>query len=356
MKHALWIILIVTTSVCCSKDDLLEDNTESLLLHFDINNAVWNKSLKSDYTGNTGNNPIPDMVVYGYYTNNNLWSDVRYSAYPSFMDGIVVTNNNGTWSYNPPRYFFPKGKHSFFAYAPYRSIVADRRNIFSIPEERGTPYLLYSLPNETKDHCDLLFGWKTDVTAESSSPVNIQFIHATTKITFSAGIDHNYTLPSFQTVKIKSITFNGIYSSGRVHSEYDASAISGVSWSNLASPKEIYVSTANNTLRDVNLTTTMSQISQEGNALYMIPQPITGRGASETKPSLKLLFEIYNNITHTSQSHTQTFDLSLLNRDWKPGQIFDFQISYNGSGNPITLVLVDPGIDDPDDLNPPLGY
>lgn len=364
MKRLLLILFSVVSIVSCNSDSS-DVEKDSIPLRFDTSGAAWTKETKGDYTGNSGANPIPDMVVYGYYTNNDNWFDVRNTAYPLFMNEVIVTNTSGVWAYSPLRYFFPEGKHSFFAFAPYNSVVSDNRNSFSIPDNKGIPVLSYALSDEIAGHKDLLFGWKNDVeqSTQGSSPIEINFVHTTTKITFSARLADDYIIHPNKTVRIKSITLSNIYTKGQARVQYNTTSgsegISGMEWINQSDLQSIYLNITSQTLLNVGLTKTMTSISPSATALYMIPQNIASRGSEIGSPTLSLQAEVTNNITNTSETKTESFDMTLMEpkwQIWQPGSSLNFQISYSGDGSLISLILVDPGTGNPNDLGEPIGH
>lgn len=355
MKRFIWILFITITMICCSKEDLINNETDRGLIRFQSSEALWNNVLKSTIE-NAELNSIPDMLIYGYHTGNKHWNEAYDVSYPTLMDAVRVINNNGAWSYESPRYFFPESNHSFLAFAPYTLIANDIRNTVSVPDSKGIPELEYYLPDEGSKQTDLLLGWAVDIAStQSSNPIEIRFIHATTKITFSAGISADYMLPPFQTIRIKSISLSNIYSYGKAKIAYNTSGDLGISWFDQGQPKDIITSISNNALKDMVLTKSVATISEIGKELYMIPQQISGRSVSVENPQITFAFEIYNTVTGISQNNIQTFDLSLLNQSWKPGKAINFQILYNGAGNPISLILIDPGTGEIIDLGDPLG-
>lgn len=334
--------------VSCGKDDLAED---AVMLQFSANDADWLLTRGADYTGDTGANPLSDMLVYGYYTGDDAWlSTTRNPAFPLFMDPTVVTNTLGSWSYSPSRYFFPTGKHSFFAFAPYQSVADDSRNSFYFPDGSETPALRYYIPDETADQKDLLLGWSVDV-VNQATPVEIQFRHITTKITFKACLAVDNTVPANTVVKIRSITISDIYSNAEATILYDQE-IQDVLWQGHAGPEDIYISTADHSLEDIALTNSMQSITPANNILYLIPQNIGGRDEGVGIPVVTLAIEEYNTVTNTWATYVQEVDLSLFSSTWDAGQQIEFQITYQGSGTPVTLLLVDPGTGDPSDLSP----
>lgn len=353
MKQPFFIlpVLIFLLSISCSSADSSTEEPGSEPLRFSAGNANWTKTYGADYTGNLGANPIPDMLIYGYYTDDNAWlSTTRDPAFPLFLDAIIVTNSGGIWSYTPPSYFFPTGYHSFFAFAPYQSVIEDNRNSIFIFTGEETPTLSYYLPDEVAEHKDLLIGWETDL-GNQSEPVQITFRHIMTKITFKACLADDNTVPSNTEVKILSITFSEIYSHAEANILYTQES-EEIRWQKHSELRDMYVSTTDHSLTDIALTKTMTSITPAERALYSIPQEITARAQGGATPAIILAIEEYNTDNGNRETYIQTLDLSLLGTIWTPGQTIDFQITYKGSDSPIVFRLVDPGSNDSDELLP----
>lgn len=343
MKYLLSILWGALLFVSCDKKSSGDDEQEAALLHFSTNEAVWSTTRGADYTGDTGTNPIPDMLVYGYYTHTKKWLEDRTPAFPLFMDATVVTNNSGTWTYSPPRYFHPTGYHSFFAFAPYQTIAADSRTNFYFPTSSETPVLDYHLPDEISNHQDLLLGWSTDV-QNGPAPVEIVFKHITTKVRFSARIADDHTLTSH--VKINSILLSDIYSAAQASIVNESNTLK-VQWQNYNDLRSIAATIGNNALKEnITLTTTMQPISKD--TLYLIPQALETT-VNGRNPAITLSTVEWSD--GTERHFTKTFHLSGLGLSWKPGEVLDFQITYSGESTEI-LVLVDPGTGDPGTLTP----
>ena len=346
-------MIILTVTISCSKGEVNQSDRVAILL--ETNKPEWNNSRSASYTGDAGANPIPDMVVYGYYTHDLKWSAESYTAFPSFMNGVVATNNQGVWGYSPIKYFYHTGNHSFFTLAPYSIINADARNVFEISNILGTPQLIYNLPNEVIDQVDILYGAAIDKTNDDGqNPININFVHATTQIVFSAGYANGY-LRTSENVRIKSISISNIYSQGKLKSKYDSNEeYDGITWDEHDTLREQTVSIGDNTLKDIYLAGTIEKISTDNGALFLIPQQLTGRNEVD-RSSILILYEIKNTISGTSTDYTQTIELAGIIGELIAGQKLNFRISYNGSGTDIEVKLVDPGSGDPGNLGPPLG-
>ena len=351
MLIGVWIL--VATS--CSKVDS-DVVTHNRQIGFTAGEAIWNQGLRgATYTGSHGDNPIPDMKVWGYYTKEKEWSEACTTSFPSFMNGVVVTNNGGIWSYAPVQYFYPTGYHSFFAVAPCSLLTADEDNEFGITDGLGTPELTYQLPEDEREHIDILYGWSINAMAEDGdAPVNINFRHATTKIAYSAKLADGYTLPPNHTFRIKSIQLSDIYTKATMHSSYcDLGDVNGMLWLDHSNLNDITVSVSEGTLLDVELSHTSQQISSDEYALFMIPQKLAERDGGVLAPQLTIVVEV--GVDNQFSTISKSVDMGAITATWLPEQAYNFSIAYDGEFGEVSIRLIDPGKQDPDGLDPPLG-
>lgn len=360
MKHCLWIVFACCTLWACqTSEEPLQTDTP---ISFAANEAQWNGLRSADYTGDAGVNPLPDMLVYGYYTQNRTWENTTPTDFPFFMNGIEVHRQADMLTYSPLRYYFATGYHSFVAFAP-NSYLFDAGynghsfNQVTFPNDQTLPALQYQLPTDEANQQDIVCGWALDKTAASqgSNPVNLVFQHATTKIAFSACLEAGFSPPPNLHLSIKSIELSNVYAQAQLNLPYNQ--INGVPelvWDMYQNFRTVYQTVANGNLTNTTLSHTMQALTTENGAWYLIPQILSGRAEAD-KPILKLLIQAYDQATEQSDNYTVSIDLSLSSTYWLPGQFINYQIEYTGEGVNITLHLVDPGTGNPDDLGNPLG-
>ena len=123
--------------------------------------------------------------VYGYYTADN-----GETSYPVFdpdengvEEGVVVNEENETWTYSPKRYWIPSAKYAFLGFYPANADVTvselevDNDGKFS----SDTPLeFTYTHINAEED---LMAAKAENITrANSASGVNMQFEHMLSNI------------------------------------------------------------------------------------------------------------------------------------------------------------------------------
>lgn len=190
---------------------------------------------------------LPQVGIYGYYTATERWEWLAANR-PSALKPNYFTNEQllksgapgaYSWSYEGlPRFWPPdtRNKVSFFAYAPYEATIdtngdpvdleAQGKAIVpypAVPTDKGVPVVRYTVPSTVKEHIDLLWGARRDMTrlgidedpvaVADDNIVPVQMGHALTKITFSA----QYADPDDADdyiVKVQSISIAGIHNTG----------------------------------------------------------------------------------------------------------------------------------------------
>ena len=105
----------------------------------------WTKGVQTD----DGN--FADFGVFAYYSPQGSYDAA--ASKPDYMYNVRVTRPaGGDWTYSPTKYW-PQGKVSFFAYAPYGADAA-----VSVSCGTGAPRVTYAVPDAVADHRDLLLS------------------------------------------------------------------------------------------------------------------------------------------------------------------------------------------------------
>ena len=100
------------------------------------------------------------------------------------MYNVRVTRPaGGDWTYSPTKYW-PQGKVSFFAYAPYDTDAA-----VSVSCGTGAPRVTYAVPDAVADHRDLLLSAPALDRTKEGGRVPLTFRHALAAVVFEASVD-----------------------------------------------------------------------------------------------------------------------------------------------------------------------
>ena len=147
------------------------------------------------------------------------------------------------------------GTVSFYAYAPYNVSSLQWKGVDDVTKNKT---IHYKVPTNVEDQPDFIVAKSEGNSFNSSSantPVDLQFSHALTAITFSVSDD---MIPGM----VKSITVSGVYGQG----DYD---LSKASWTSLVNPST-YTITLNASIKAGE----SKALTDKNSALMMIPQDL----------------------------------------------------------------------------------
>lgn len=139
--------------------------------------------------------------VFAYTTGEKDYAAEQTEYLPNFMYNQRVTYDpaSSAWSYAPLVYW-PEGKTSFFAYAPYQQDASERLTAMngstSFPagnSYKGDPTVTYSVAGDPTKSVDLLWAtnteglpWLNQVKPTVSSRLTFYFRHALAKVNLQA--------------------------------------------------------------------------------------------------------------------------------------------------------------------------
>ncbi len=139
--------------------------------------------------------------VTAYTTGEKDYTVGQTDYIPNFMYNQLVSYNTAskTWDYSPTVYW-PEGKTSFFAYAPYQQDASERLTAMngsnSFPggnSYQGDPTVTYSVAGDPTKSVDLLWAtnteglpWLNQVKPTVSSRLTFYFRHALAKVNLQA--------------------------------------------------------------------------------------------------------------------------------------------------------------------------
>lgn len=144
------------------------------------------------------------MGVFAYFTQGGNFN--ASASTPNFMHNQLVTNNSGTWSYTPVKYWPTNANDrvSFFAYAPHNaSGLTACANTW-----KGYPSLTYAVPAAEGSQTDLLAA--TPLMNKTAGEVKFGLKHALTKVTLKVKSGDKYAK------EITSLSINA-GTSGELH-------------------------------------------------------------------------------------------------------------------------------------------
>lgn len=333
MKHLFWIVTLIALLVSCHRDELpVEDITGAI--SFDI---AYQTRAVTEYTDDAGANPLTSMSVFAYLTDGD-WSA---SATPNFMYNkqVARTGVGAPWIYTPLLYWVPNKQHSFFAYVPH--VESNTRFDLSLPTQTGAPQFTYKPEMDVAKHIDLLYAdpvynKSNPSTSGANNPIQFNFHHALTKITFSAGLESGYAITSQQTgttVTVEAITLSNLWGIGLFTFGNPVSWIPDTQADDKDNP-DYYVNTFDITdpgLAEIKLDATKQNITTNKGAMMVIPQNITGRAGTD-KPLLSIIVRIDKLPLTNSEHRLISYDLDNVIDQFETGQAINFEFEYDGSG------------------------
>ena len=208
------------TLVSCSSDDLnsLSDNSsKNEAISFD---GYLGRSAVS-VNGSRGSVlEIADLKKlkdgFGVFGNYSEESEGTTTAYgDNWFKNQKVTYETSAWTYNPLKYWLPKGHIDFLAYAPHvgGTTLKNKSCIdFTVEGEvaKQKDLLWANAANKTKDNI-----------SNTGNKVKFQFAHALSRLGYTVKLNHDYTGTTFTLKKITLAgsddgTENAFYTTGTI--------------------------------------------------------------------------------------------------------------------------------------------
>ena len=208
------------TLVSCSSDDLnsLSDNSsKNEAISFD---GYLGRSAVS-VNGSRGSElKIADLQAskdgFGVFGNYSEESEGTTTAYgDNWFKNQKVTYETSAWTYNPLKYWLPKGHIDFLAYAPHvgGTTLKNKSCIdFTVEGEvaKQKDLLWANAANKTKDNI-----------SNTGNKVKFQFAHALSRLGYTVKLNHDYTGTTFTLKKITLAgsddgTENAFYTTGTI--------------------------------------------------------------------------------------------------------------------------------------------
>lgn len=261
------------TLVSCSSDDLnsLSDNSsKNEAISFD---GYLGRSAVA-VNGSRGSEldlPALQKITNGAFgVFGNYSKEGAADGYgKNWFDNEPVTYKTSAWTYDPLKYWLPKGHIDFLAYAPY--VDGTTLNGSSIN---------FEVANKVADQKDLLWANATNQT-KADNPVKFTFKHALAKIGYTVKTN---VVGTGTTITLKKITLAGsedgtsnapFYTSGTI----DLSKTTGAPdlWTNLQGEQKFTWFDGTKQLSSISVfnNSNLSDNSDE-NYLFVIPQNFTG--------------------------------------------------------------------------------
>ncbi|MFR9578888.1 MAG: fimbrillin family protein [Rikenellaceae bacterium] len=140
------------------------DNQE---VSFSTYTGISTKGLVTDTDGTSTTTGIQTtgIGVYGFFQDEESWSNTSYNFTPNFMYNQQVTYAASAWSYTPVKYWSndTADKYSFFAYAPYSGYTDSGITTNSANTASGAPSIKYTINSDATKMVDFVAGQVVDI-------------------------------------------------------------------------------------------------------------------------------------------------------------------------------------------------
>ena len=301
IKGTYILIPLFCTLLCIGCDN--EDTTLMPTQPIGFSTSVDDSATRTEAT--TAN--LTEIGVHAYFTGTSDYDAPTFT--PNFLYNQSVKKVNGTWTYDPVKYWpaNPNDKVSFFAYAPHKASIpanGDKINISPVTA-KDSPSIAY-LP--VKGELDLLLSLGELNCTNNHGPVRFTMKHAMTKVIFKVKVEGGGS---------KTIT--------GVSTECAYGAIFKINDSNTEIKMSTLVDSKRTTCKATNLNITAGSTATTVKEFFLPPDHM-----ADTKVSL----------TYLDGSTSKTIETTLPNaNDWILGKAIGY--TFTIKGDEIISIAVD---------------
>lgn len=298
----------ITILYGCSNEQLLDVSTnEPHAIAFD-SYIVHTKG------ASVSNNNLTDFGIIAYHTGVNNYDDKQRGNL--FMDNTKIIKKGELWKPFDKEYYWPNDTDlfSFFAYAPHNESSS------WLSYDNVTNNITLTVDANGSNHIDFLYTHTLDQSEKicGASGINLNFDHLLTKITVSARLTEN--ILNNGDYQIKRIIIGNIY----YMADLPIGNLENQSWIINRTEKNSVLASIDNKMLTTNfLTNNYTNIFNNGQALFMIPQYLDNSS-------------IYLDVLHPDgvvYRSEAIIKMPLDNQNlpcWKQGVAYDYRITYNG--------------------------
>ena len=212
IKGTYILIPLFCTLLCIGCDN--EDTTLMPTQPIGFSTSVDDSATRADTRAEATTANLTEIGVHAYFTGTSDYDAPTFT--PNFLYNQSVKKVNGTWTYDPVKYWpaNPNDKVSFFAYAPHSaSVPSGGDQISAAPTSvttNGSPAIIYA---PVKGELDILYSLGELNCTNNHGTVRFTMKHATTKVIFKVKVEgggsKTITGVSTECVYATGIKFNG---------------------------------------------------------------------------------------------------------------------------------------------------
>lgn len=306
------------TLVSCSSEDLnsLSDNSsKGGAISFD---GYCGRSAVS-VNGSRGSELTKDQLktdgfgVFGNYSEESEGTKTVYGK--NWFDNVKVTCPSSAWTYEPLKYWLPKGHIDFLAYAPH----VDKKELKNNTDNTALSCIDFTVEGEVANQKDLLWANATNKT-KTDKIVKFKFNHALAKIGYTVKTN---VVGTFTTITLNKITLAGsedgttktaFYKKGTIDLSYTSSSSTASLWNTSSSDKQNFTwFSGEQQLTD--------KVADNANCLFVIPQDFSATATD------KLYVIVDYTINYNTGVQMKNTVRQKLEKDFEQGKAYKINLS-----------------------------
>lgn len=291
------LLLLVASLISCHKEPITVPSDKTELISFDssINET---KSLVESVEN------IASFGVYGFYTTDGINTVTQF-------DGTEIVRNGDTWKYSPETYWTIGAKYSFLGFYPSDANVTINSRTLNSSGELSNPSFTYSLDDDFKSQQDFMFA--QTYCQEVVPSVLMNFSHLLCQVNISV-----FTKSISQIIKLNSVFFSGMSTSGRYTGYTSSSPGVWTSFAGYSSYQEDFT--------DTQITSEPFKISNSGNGYLLIPRSYD---ASALKLTLNCSVSKDDGNTYQTVNIQKAFPTTTWERSKKYNYVAEITVDYD---------------------------
>ncbi len=355
IKRIYALMLISLFAAGCSKSEFKYDNKDSnTAVSFTTEELTADWEAKSSTRGVEVKdiNTLSSIMVYSFIESN---SDITVP----FINHKEATKDENVWSFKPA-YFYPYNETlGFLAYTPKARDITDVDNNGITQEldfNNKAIKISYETPIDGRNHPDLMLATPKEGCNINNQVGKLSFNHALTKITMSAKMADGTLEEHKDRYKISIFTFYNIKTSGSLN--YSTASTPIGKWKDGEYGNFIVqqILPEGNTTEYPNEEATLlttgdeyADVMNNGQALFMIPQPIEESTNVNGKPSIQITIADTKPTVVTDGDKTSNIYLTYVTdrialpsfdgKGWKMGQSVDLQFEFTFDENMVVIPM-----------------
>lgn len=251
--------------------------------------------------------------MFGNYSEESEGTKTVYGK--NWFDNVKVTCPSSAWTYEPLKYWLPKGHIDFLAYAPH----VDKKELKNNTDNTALSCIDFTVEGEVANQKDLLWANATNKT-KTDKIVKFKFNHALAKIGYTVKTN---VVGTFTTITLNKITLAGsedgttktaFYKKGTIDLSYTSSSSTASLWNTSSSDKQNFTwFSGEQQLTD--------KVADNANCLFVIPQDFSATATD------KLYVIVDYTINYNTGVQMKNTVRQKLEKDFEQGKAYKINLS-----------------------------